>query len=48
MEDGTRAQLAPAHACPLHALLDQVLGAAFDRATPDRQTLPTEQWVLHA
>src|ERR1022692_3587203 len=36
LDDGLRHLFGPAHAGTLHAVLDQVLARAFDRATGDR------------
>ena len=42
------ARLAPAHAGPLEAVLDQVPGSRFDRSGANRQPTLAEGWVVHA
>ena len=47
VKNGAGAELAPAHACAFHALLDEVLGATFYRPAGDWHAVPTEQRVVH-
>ena len=47
MQDGAGAEFAPAHAGPLHPLLDQVFGATFDGTACHRQSPLAENWILH-
>src|SRR5258708_9708128 len=47
VEDGASAQLAPAHACSFHALLDEVFGRGLHSAGADGQALVTVSRVPH-
>src|SRR5260370_4593486 len=47
VEDGARAQFAPAHTRPLHALLDEMFGCRLHSAGADGQALVTVRRVPH-